>query len=145
MEVLPITITATLAIFSPFVNAYINKVDWSPQTKTVVAMAVSLVIAILYLAFSGMIGDWSQLAVVAPMVYSLQQLIYQFFLKNIATKFEAITEFGSLVVTPSAEPDKVTITSDATIKETGDNITVDSPVEIVTPPAELTTETPAKG
>jgi hypothetical protein len=71
--------------------------------------------------------------------------VYNFFLKNIATKFEAITQLGSLVVTPSKEEDKVDITSDATIKQTGDNVTVDTPVQIITPPDALTNETPAKG
>jgi hypothetical protein len=132
LEVLPVAITAILAIFSPFINAYINKVTWSAKTKTVVAMAVSLVIAVAYLGFSGMIGDWSQLAVVAPMVYSLQQLVYNFFVKNIATKFEAVTELGSLVLTKSEEAGKVDVTSDATINATGDNITVDAPVQVST-------------
>lgn len=136
MEALPVAITAILAIFSPFINAYINKVTWSPKTKTVVAMAVSLVIAVAYLGFSGMIGDWSQLAIVAPMVYSLQQLVYNFFVKNIATKFEAVTELGSLVLTKSDEAGKVDITSDATINATGDNITVDAPVQVSTSDAD---------
>ena len=142
---LALPLTLVLTFFSPFLSAYIQKVDWSPKTKTLLAMALSLFIAVLYLLMTGGIADWSQLAVVIPAVYGVQQGVYQFFLKNIATKFEAMTEFGSLIVTPGYEADKVNITSDATIKETGDNITVDSPVEIVTPPAELTTETPAKG
>lgn len=142
---LALPLTLVLTFFSPFLSAYIQKVDWSPKTKSLLAMALSLVIALLYLSMTNGIADWSQLAVVIPAVYGVQQGIYQFFLKNIATKFEAMTEFGSLIVTPGYEADKVNITSDATIKETGDNITVDSPVEIVTPPAELTTDTPAKG
>lgn len=142
---LAIPLTLVLTFFSPFLSAYIQKVDWSPKTKTLLAMALSLVIAVLYLFMTGGIADWTQLAVVIPAVYGVQQGVYAFFLKNIATKFEAMTEFGSLIVTPGYAADKVNITSDATIKETGDNITVDSPVEIVTPPAELTTETPAKG
>jgi len=142
---LALPLTLVLTFFSPFLSAYIQKVDWSPKTKTLLAMVLSLVIAVLYLFMTNGIADWSQLGIAIPAVYGLQQAVYNFFLKNIATKFEAITEFGSLIVTPSATPDKVNITSDATIKETGDNITVDSPVQIVTPPAELKTETPAKG
>ena len=142
---LALPLTLVLTFFSPFLSAYIQKVDWSPKTKTLLAMVLSLVIAVLYLFMTNGIADWSQLGIAIPAVYGLQQAVYNFFLKNIATKFEAITEFGSLIVTPAATPDKVNITSDATIKETGDNITVDSPVQIVTPPAELKTETPAKG
>jgi hypothetical protein len=142
---LALPLTLVLTFLSPFLSAYIQKVDWSPKTKTLLAMALSLLIAILYLFMTNGIADWSQLAVAIPAVYGVQQGIYNFFLKNIATKFEAITEFGSLIVTPNADPEKVNITSDATIKETGDNITVDSPVQIVTPPDALSTETPAKG
>ncbi len=142
---LALPLTLVLTFLSPFLSAYIQKVDWSPKTKTLLALAMSLLIAVAYLAMTGTIADWSQLAVVIPAVYGLQQLVFQFFLKNIATKFEAITEFGSLVITPGTETGTVDITSDATIKETGDNISVETPVQIVTPPAEITTETPAKG
>lgn len=142
---LALPLTLVLTFLSPFISAYIQNVDWSPKTKTLLAMALSLLIAVLYLVMTGGIGDWSQIGLVIPAVFGVQQAIFQFFLKNIATKFEAITEFGSLVVSPSKEVDKVNITSDATIKETGDHITVDSPVEIVTPPTEITADTPAKG
>jgi hypothetical protein len=148
---LALPLTLVLTFISPFLSAYIQKVDWSPKTKTLLALAVSLLIAVAYLAMTGGIADWSQLGVVIPAVYGLQQATYQFLLKNIATKFEAITEFGSLIITPAATPDKVNITSDATIEKTGDNITVDSPVQIETPeasptpPAEIVSETPAKG
>lgn len=142
---LALPLTLVLTFISPFLSAYIQKVDWSPKTKTLLALALSLVIAVIYLVMTGTIADWSQLAVVIPAVYGVQQLVFQFFLKNIATKFEAITEFGSLVVSPGKATDTVDITSDATIKETGDHITIDTPVQIVTPPAEITTETPAKG
>lgn len=142
---LALPLTLVLTFLSPFLSAYIQNVDWSPKTKTLLAMALSLLIAVLYLVMTGGIADWSQLAVVVPAVYGVQQAIFQFFLKNIATKFEAITQFGSLVVTPSQEAGKVGITSDATIKQTGDNVSVDTPVQIVTPPDEIKTETPAKG
>lgn len=142
---LALPLTLVLTFLSPFLSAYVQNVDWSPKTKTLLAMVLSLLIAVLYLFMTNGIADWSQLGVAIPAVYGLQQAVYNFFLKNIATKFEAITQLGSLVITPSQETGKVDITSDATIKETGDNITVDAPVEIVTPPAELTTETPAKG
>jgi len=142
---LAIPLTLVLTFLSPFLSAYIQKVNWSPKTKTLLALAMSLLIAVAYLAMTGTIADWSQLAVVIPAVYGLQQLVFQFFLKNIATKFEAITEFGSLVVSPGATTGSVDITSDATIKETGDHISVETPVQIVTPPDELNTETPAKG
>lgn len=142
---LPIVLTIVLTFISPFISAYVQNVTWSAQTKNLLALIVSLVIAVVYLIVSGTIGDWSQLAIVVPMVYTLQQLVYQFLVKNIATKFEAITNFGSLIVTPSAEAGRVDITTDATIKATGDKISVDAPVQISDPPEVLFNETPAKG
>ncbi len=142
---LALPLTLVLTFLSPFLSAYIQKVDWSPKTKTLLAMVLSLLIAVLYLIMTGGITDWSQIGLVIPAVFGVQQAIFQFFLKNIAAKFEAITQFGSLVISPGTETGTVDITSDATIKETGDNISVDTPVQIVTPPAEITAETPAKG
>jgi hypothetical protein len=142
---LALPLTMLLTLISPFISAYVQNVDWSPKTKTLLAIVLSLIIAIVYLYLTNGIADWTQLGVVVPAVYGLQQAIYNFFLKNIATKFEAITNFGSLIVSPAAEPGKVDITSDQTIKETGDNITVDAPVQIVQPPEVITSDTPAKG
>lgn len=142
---LALPLTMLLTLISPFISAYVQNVDWSPKTKTLLAIVLSLIIAIVYLYLTNGIADWTQLGVVVPAVYGLQQAIYNFFLKNIATKFEAITNFGSLIVSPAAEPGKVDITSDQTIKETGDNVTVDAPVQIVQPPEVITSDTPAKG
>lgn len=142
---LALPLTMLLTLISPFISAYVQNVDWSPKTKTLLAILLSLIIAIVYLYLTNGIADWTQLGVVVPAVYGLQQAIYNFFLKNIATKFEAITNFGSLIVSPSVEPGKVDITSDQTIKETGDNVTVDAPVQIVQPPEVITSDTPAKG
>ena len=142
---LAIPLTLVLTFISPFLSAYVQNVNWSPKTKTLLAMILSLLIAILYLVMTGGIGDWTQIGLVIPAVFGVQQAIFQFFLKNVATKFEAMTNFGSLVVTPSAEVGKVDITSDATIKETGDKISVDAPVQISDPPEVLINETPAKG
>lgn len=142
---LALPLTLVLTFLSPFLSAYVQNVDWSPKTKTLLAMVLSLAIAILYLVMTGGIADWSQIGVAIPAVYGLQQAVYQFFLKNIATKFEAITQLGSLVITPSKEEGKVDVTSDATIEATGDNVSVDTPVQVITAPESITTETPAKG
>lgn len=129
---LAVPLTLVLTFISPFISAYVQKVTWSPKTKTLLAMVLSLAIAVAYLLMTGGIADWSQLAVAIPAVFGIQQAVYAFFLKNIATKFEALTEFGSLVLTKSDEAGKVDVTSDATIAATGDNITVDAPVQVST-------------
>jgi len=130
--VLPVALALVLSFLSPFLNAWIQDVNWSPQAKNLLAIATSAIVAIIYLLFTGGIGDWTQIATVIPQVYILQQAIYQFFLKNIATKFEALTSKNSVVVTPSATAGSVDVTTDATIKATGDNVTVPAPVEVTT-------------
>jgi len=128
-----IAATAIFVIASPFINAYINKVNWSPKTKSLVAWAVAIVIATAYVLLTGGIANIQQLFIAAPVIYGYSQAVYQFFVKNIATKFEALTTPGSAVVTPSEEAGKIDITSDLTVESTGDNITVDAPVEIDAP------------
>lgn len=120
---LPIVIVVLLTMASPFINAAIQRVTWTAQTKSLVALAVSAVIAILYLILTGGIADWSQLAVVAPMVYTLQQLIYQFLVKNIATKFEIITTPGSTAIAP-VDSNTVAIVSDANLQVQTDGGTI---------------------
>lgn len=88
---LPIILTIVFTLLSPFVTAFFNRVQWSSETKNLVAIAVSVAIAIIYVLMTGGIADWSQLAVVAPVIYSLQQVIYQFFVKGVAKKIELET------------------------------------------------------
>lgn len=140
-----IAATALFVIASPFINAAINKVNWSPKVKSLVAWGTAIVIAVAYVLLTGGIANISQLFIAAPVIYGYSQAVYQFFVKNIATKFEAITTPGSLVVTPSEESGKVDITSDATIKATGDNITVEPPVQVTAESVEIIHEADVKG
>lgn len=116
MVTLPLALATVLTLISPFINAAVQKVTWSPQTKTLVAIGVSLLIAVAYLALTGGIADWTQLAVVVPAVYTVQQLVFQFLVKNIATKFEALTTPGSTVLAPTDTPENVTVTTDKTVE-----------------------------
>jgi hypothetical protein len=136
----PITLGLILTFILPFINAGIQKVTWSPTQKNLLAIATSAIFAIIYLVLTGGL-DWSNVPLAIAGIYGLQQAIYAFFVKNIATKFEAITSPGSVVVAPSAEPGKVDITSDATIEDSksGSSVEVDPPVQLVT----SSTEAPA--
>lgn len=125
--------TALFVIASPFINAGINRVNWSPKTKSLVAWAVAIIIAAVYVLLTGGIANIYQLFIAAPAIYGYSQAIYTFFVKNIATKFEAITSPGALVAAPAEEAGKINITTDATIEATGDNITVSAPVELDAP------------
>lgn len=131
--------TAVFVIVSPFINAWINRINWSPKTKSLVAWGVAIAIATFYVLMTGGVGNIYQLFIAAPAIYGYSNAVYQFILKNVATKFEAITTSGALAVSPSSEPGKVEVTSDATIKETGGSKTVDPPVQ-VTPAIEITKE-----
>lgn len=141
---LPIWFIAIAVFLIPFINAGVQKVNWSPRTKTLIALAVSLIVAVLLLWASGGLAV-ANLAVVVPTVFAYQHLIYQFLVKNIATKFEAITTPGSVVVTDNPAPNKADVTSDATIKATGDNVTVNAPVTIDPAVPEIIKEDNVKG
>ena len=134
--VLPVALTLVLTFISPFITAYFNKVNWSPETKNLVSLLVSAVIAVVYLLLTGGIADWSQLGVVIPAVYGLSQLVYQFLLKVPATKLEAATDKGSVVITPT-DPGKAVITTDESIKQDATPEEVSEPI--------ITTTTEAKG
>lgn len=133
---IPVTLGILLTFFLPFVNAGIQKVTWSPVQKNLLALATSALFAIIYLFLTGGL-DLSNLPVAIAAIYGLSQGIYAFLVKNIATKFEAITTSGSIVVAPSSEePGKVNITTDASIAAHAEPIPVDPPIQLVA------TETP---
>lgn len=134
---IPVTLGILLTFFLPFVNAGVQKVTWSPVQKNLLALATSAVFAIAYLFLTGGL-DLANLPVAIAAIYGLSQAIYAFLVKNIATKFEAITTTGSIVVAPSSEePGKVTITTDASIEDHTNPTPVDPPVQLVTAPEEV--------
>lgn len=139
---IPVTLGLLLTFFLPFVNAWIQNVTWTPVQKNLVALATSAIFAILYLFLTGGL-DLSNVPVAIAATYGLSQAIYQFIVKNVATKFEAITTKGAIVVSPSDTAGKVDITSDATISDSNSNsssIEADPPVEITTDPTPESTE-----
>lgn len=125
--------TIIFTILSPFINAWINKIDWSPKTKSLVAWATAIVLGTLFTILTGGLSNISQALIAIPAIYGYSQAIYQFLVKNIATKFEALTTKGSAVVAPTDDPGTVTITSDATIAAETDSTPVPTPVQITTP------------
>lgn len=145
MITVPFVITVLITFFSPFANAFIQRVNWSPETKHLVALGVSALIAIGYLLMTGGIGDWSQLGVVIPAVYGLQQAVFAFILKVPATKFEAATTKGAVIVSPATDPGTVNITTEDSIKSGAEPITAVPPVQIEPTITEVTSTTPAKG
>lgn len=129
----PITIgTAIFLLVLPFINAWINKVTWTPKTKSLVALATSIVVAVIYVLLTGGIANLAQLWLAIPAIYGATQAIYQFLVKNIATKFEALTTKDSAVVAPAETPGTVTVATDETIKNETDTTPVETPVQITT-------------
>lgn len=106
---------AVFAILSPFINAAIQRVTWTPMQKSLLAWGVSAVLAVAFLFFTGGLGNLTQILIAIPTIYGIQQAIYQFLVKNIATKFEVITSPGATAIAPVGD-DKVAIASDAKVE-----------------------------
>lgn len=133
----PITIgTAIFLLVLPFINAWINKVTWTPKTKSLVALATSIVVAVIYVLLTGGIANLAQLWLAIPAIYGATQAIYQFLVKNIATKFEALTTKDSAVVAPDETPGTVTVATDETIEKQTDSEPVAAPVTITATPTD---------
>ena len=143
---LVIAATALFTILLPFINAGINRVNWTPKQKSLVAWGTSILLGTAFVFFTGGFGNLYQLFIAVPAIYGYSQAVYQFLVKNIATKFEAITTKDSAVVAP-ADPGTVNIVTDETIKAETDNIPVPTPVQITTTTesVEITKEPEVKG
>lgn len=136
MELIPSAILAFTLIL-PFLNAWINRVTWTPKQKSLVALGTSILLAVVYVIFTGGIGNLQQLFVAIPAIYGASQAIYQFLVKNIATKFEALTTNNSTVIVP-ADPGTVTVASDETIEAKTDSTPVPTPLQVTTTDTEAT-------
>jgi hypothetical protein len=79
----------------------------SSRTKNTVAMIVSLAIALAYEVITGGVSDWTNLAYAFPIVYGLQQAVYNTILKDLANTVEkniGIAPKGSAAVTAAPAP-----------------------------------------
>jgi ABC-type bacteriocin/lantibiotic exporter with double-glycine peptidase domain len=82
-------VTAVIVVASPLLTSLFTHTVMSSRTKNTIAMIVSLVIAVVYEVVTGGIHDWSNLAFAFPIVYGLQQAVYNTILKDLATTVEA--------------------------------------------------------
>lgn len=124
-----------LSLLAPFLTAGLNRVRWSTKTKNLAAFGVSIVLAVFWLAVTGGFAAFNVPAIIAamPVIYTISQAVYAFFVKNIASKLEAATDKNAVVISPSEEIDKVIVTSNDTIKvsnETGGPVNVETPVPV---------------
>lgn len=88
MDVLAGVIAAVFAVVSPLAIAWKKNPHWSTALKTGVPILVSLVIAVLYLAYTGGFNDGVDIFTTILTVYGIQQLVYTTILKNMAEKLE---------------------------------------------------------
>lgn len=98
-------VTAIIVIASPLLTSLFTHSAMSSRTKNSIAMIVSLVIAVVYEVLTGGIKDWTNLAYAFPIVYGLQQAVYNTILKDLATQVEANIGAGSgAAVAPVVAP-----------------------------------------
>jgi hypothetical protein len=124
-------ITAAVVIASPLLTSVFTHTNMTSRTKNTIAMIVSLAIAVGYEALSGGISDWTSIAYAFPVVYGLQQAVYNTLLKTAATTIEANVGVVSKTTGSSAvQSEAVTTTA-----VDGSEVVLAVPVN----------ETPAKG
>lgn len=82
-------VTAAVVVASPLLTSLFTHTGMSSRTKNTIAMVVSLVIAVVYEVVTGGISDWTNILYAFPVVYGLQQAVYNTLLKAAATNVEA--------------------------------------------------------
>lgn len=90
-QTLPVLVTAILTILSPILTAIFTKVSMSGVTKNNISLAVSFVIAGVYVVMTSGIEDWSDMSAVVgilPVVYTMQQVVFNNLLKGVSGKVE---------------------------------------------------------
>lgn len=108
---LPTVLVAVLTVVSPLITALFTHVQMDSTAKKNVAFGVSLVIAAIYVVATGGIHDLTNLAEIAgaaPIIFTLQQLIFGNLLKSVSDSIE--TKVGvkapapAVAVAPSISP-----------------------------------------
>jgi hypothetical protein len=123
-------ITAAVVIASPLLTSVFTHTGMTSRTKNTVAMIVSLAIAVGYELFTGGISDWTNVVYAFPIVYGLQQAVYNTLLKAVATNIEANVGVVSKTTGSGVQSEAVTTTA-----ADGSEVVLAVPVN----------ETPAKG
>lgn len=122
-------ITAAVVVASPLLTSLFTHTGMTSRAKNSIAMVVSLAIAVAYEVLTGGITDWSNLLIAFPVVYGLQQAVYNTLLKALATNVEATVGVTAKDSAPGTVEAVTTQASD------GSEVVVAAPVD----------ETPAMG
>lgn len=89
---LPTIVVAVLTVVSPLLTSVFTHVGMDSTTKKNIAVAVSFVIAAVYVVMSGGVKDLTNLAEIAsavPLIFTIQQLIFGNLLKSLSDSIEA--------------------------------------------------------
>lgn len=125
------TVTAAVVVASPLLTSIFTHTGMTSRTKNTVAMIVSLVIAVVYEVVTGGISDWTNVLYAFPVVYGLQQAVYNTLLRAAATNVEAnygLAPKGAVLAAGGA-------TAETTKAADGSEVVIAAPLN----------ETPAKG
>ena len=123
-------VTAAVVVASPLLTSVFTHTGMTSRTKNTVAMIVSLVIAVVYEVVTGGITDWTNILYAFPVVYGLQQAVYNTLLRAVATNIEANVGVVSKTVGSGVQAEAVTTKA------------ADGSEVVLAVPAQ---ETPAKG
>ena len=85
---LPTVLVTAAAIISPYLTAIFTRTGMSPKVKNIIAVVVSVVLALGYTLLKGDVTDWDTFWTAVPAIYATSQLMYVLFMKNGAKKVE---------------------------------------------------------
>lgn len=128
--VLPSALIGALTLFSPLITAVFTRPSMSPKVKSVLAIVIAFLIAAGWVVMNGGVTKWQDIFVAAPVVYGLEQAVYNHLFGKWANTVEA-----KVGVTDKGEH----LAAEAAPKAEDSGATAAAPVEPVLE------ETPAKG
>lgn len=126
----PEILLAAITVISPIFTAIATQSKWDSKIKNAVAFGISLVLAVIYLTFTGGFEDPSNIPGVVLAVYGLQQLVYKQFMTELAKKVEAATSVKTGEKAVVAEDQKTVV------EETGEDSAQVEIIENDTTPVE---------
>lgn len=108
IEIVPTALALVLTVVSPLISAWFTKQTMSSTTKNLIALGVSIVIAVGWVVLNGGFSA-GEVAVAMATVYGVQQLVYNQLLKDTAKTIEAHNGVGKdeseVIIEDYVEPD----------------------------------------
>lgn len=101
--VLSATTLVILGVIAPVIISYLTSCSMSVQAKQLIALGVSIVLAVIIAVVSGgvglvftagWVGFFESFAIALPSVFTIQQLVYNFIFKNTEFAIEVRDNHG---------------------------------------------------